>query len=363
MHFWRWLWTFLFCLIVVSVLGLVKFNQIKAAIAFGESFPEPSETVLSVVTGQSWWQSNHSVMGEIIATRSFDVRNELAGTIIKVGFVSGGKVVKGDVLVQLDITNEKAQLDALKARVSIAQLDVNRLAKLLKSNASSRDQFDKATAQLAISKANVRALQSVIAKKTLIAPFDSVAGLHQLEVGSYLPANTQIARLVNESDEVWVDFLIPQEYADLSKGEWVQLSSVGLLADTHKAKIIALSQEIDVNSRNLKVRALWSQVPTSIKPGVLLKVELPVGDKEAVVRLPNVAVRYDAFGSYVFVLDKDNDGDWRAARKSINVLGGEDKVAIISSKIGLGKNIATIGSSKLRQGILVNIKSGITTDE
>ena len=63
------------------------------------------------------------------------------------------------------------------------------------------------------------------------------------------------------------------------------------------------------------------------------------------------------------MLDKDNDGDWRAARKSINVLGGEDKVAIISSKIGLGKNIATIGSSKLRQGILVNIKSGITTDE
>lgn len=363
MHFWRWVWTFLFCLIVVSVLGLVKFNQIKAAIAFGESFPEPSETVLSVITEQSQWQSNYSVMGEIIATRSFDVRNELAGAITQIGFISGGNVAKGDVLVQLDITNEQAQLEALRAQVSIAQLNVNRFAELLKSNASSQDQFDKATAELAISKANVRALQSVIAKKTLMAPFDSVAGLHQLEVGSYLSANTQITRLVSDSDEVWVDFLIPQEYANLSKDDWVQLSSASLLTELHRAKIIALSQEIDVNSRNLQVRALWSHVPKSIKPGVLLNVELPIGDRQSVVRLPNVAVRYDAFGSYVFVLDKDNNGDWRATRQSIEVLGSEDKTALISSNVGLGKNIATIGSSKLRQGILVNIKSGITTDE
>jgi membrane fusion protein (multidrug efflux system) len=363
MHFWRWVWTFLFCLVVVSVLGFVKFNQIKAAIAFGESFPEPSETVHSIITQQSMWQSNLSVMGEIVATRSLDVRNELAGVITKIGFKSGANVAKGDVLLQLDVANEKAQLEALKAQVTIAQLDVNRFAELIKSNASSRDQFDKATAQLTISKANVRALESVIAKKTLIVPFDSVAGLHQLEVGSYLSANTQITRLVSDSDEVWVDFLLPQEYANLVIGDGVKLSSANLLTQPHQAKVIALSQEIDVDSRNLRVRALWSKVPKSIKPGALLKVELPIGDKQSVVRLPNVAVRYDAFGSYVFILEKDKNGDWRAARQSIEVLGNENKTAIVAPEVSLGKNIATIGSSKLRGGILVNIKSEIATDE
>ena len=58
-------------------------NQIKAAIAFGESFPEPSETVRSIITEQSQWQSNINVMGEIVATRSLDVRNELAGIVPK----------------------------------------------------------------------------------------------------------------------------------------------------------------------------------------------------------------------------------------------------------------------------------------
>ena len=363
MHFWRWVWTFLFCLIVVSVLGFVKFNQIKAAIAFGESFPEPSETVHSIITQQSQWQSNLSVMGEIVATRSLDVRNELAGIITKVGFKSASNVIKGDVLIQLDVSSEAAQLEALKAQVTIAQLDVNRFAELIKSNASSRDQFDKAKAQLAISKANVRALQFVIAKKTLIAPFDSVTGLHQLEVGGYLSANTQITRLVSDSDEVWVDFLIPQEHTNLKTGDTIKLSSVNLLTQHHQAKVIAFSQEIDVNSRNLQVRALWSKVPKSIKPGALLMVELPIGDMQNVVRLPNVAVRYDAFGSYVFVLEKDKNGDWRATRQSIEVLGNEDKTAIIAPDVSLGKNIATIGSSKLRGGILVNIKPGIASDE
>jgi membrane fusion protein (multidrug efflux system) len=187
MRVWRWVWTFLFCMLVVSVLGFVKFNQIKAAIAFGESFPEPSETVQSIVISQSQWQSTLSIMGEVVATRSLDLRNELEGVVTQVGFVSGGKVLKGSVLLQFDVENEEAQLAALQAQVSIVQLDVNRFSELLKSNASSQDQLDRAKAQLTVAKANVRALKSTINKKTLIAPFDAMVGLHQLEVAFCQP--------------------------------------------------------------------------------------------------------------------------------------------------------------------------------
>ena len=355
MHLWRWVWTFLFCLIVVSVLGFVKFNQIKAAIAFGESFPEPSETVHSIVTKQSQWQSSLIVMGEVVATRSLDLRNELAGVITKVGFVSGGKVTKGSLLLQLDVENEEAQLAALTAQVSIAQLEVNRFSELIKSNASSREQLDRAKAQLAIAQADVQALQSTITKKTLLAPFDAMVGLHQLEVGSYLSANTFITRLVSDSDAVWVDFSIPQEHANLAKGDVVQVSSDALLTDVYDAKVIALSQEIDVTSRNLRARALWLNPPKLIKPGALIEVKLSIGNNLNIVRVPSVAVRYDAFGTYVFILNKDKNGDWRATRQSIVVQANVNKTAIVSDGLTLGQNIASIGSSKLREGILVNI--------
>jgi membrane fusion protein (multidrug efflux system) len=355
MHFWRWVWTFLFCLIVVSVLGFVKFNQIKAAIAFGESFPEPSETVQVIVVEQSQWQSKLSVMGEVVATRSLDLRNELAGVITKVGFVSGDKVAKGSLLLQLDVENEEAQLAALQAQVSIVQLDVNRFSELLKSNASSQDQLDRAKAQLAVAKANVRALQSTISKKTLLAPFDAKVGLHQLEVGGYLSGNTLITRLVSVSDAVWLDFLVPQEHANLAQGDVVQVISESLLTEVSSAKVIAISQEIDVVSRNLRARALWLNTPKQIKPGALVEVKLSIGNNLNIFRIPSVAVRYDAFGTYVFALDKDKNGDLRATRQSIKVQAKDKKTSIVTSGLSIGQNIASIGSSKLREGILVNV--------
>ena len=357
MHIWRWLWTFLFCLIVVSVLGFMKFNQIKAAIAFGESFPEPSETVQVVVTQQSQWQSNLTVMGEVVATRSLDLRNELEGVITNVGFVSGGKVAKGSVLLQLDVENENAQLAALKAQVSIAQLDVNRFSELIKSNASSRDQLDRAMAQLAVAKANVWALQSTIRKKTLIAPFDARVGLHQIEVGRYLSANTLITRLVSVSDAVWLDFLVPQEHANLAQGDIVQVKSTSLLTNVHSAKVIALSQEIDIASRNLRARALWSNAPKHVKPGALVEVQLSIGNMLNVIKIPSVALRYDAFGTYVFSLNKDKNENWRATRQSVEVQSKDNKSSIVISGLDIGQTIASIGSSKLREGILVNVVS------
>jgi membrane fusion protein (multidrug efflux system) len=355
MHFWRWVWTFLFCLLVVSVLGFVKFNQIKAAIAFGESFPEPSETVQSIEVSQSQWQSTLNVMGEVVATRSLDLRNELEGVITHVGFVSGAKVLKGSVLLQFDVENEAAQLAALQAQVSIVQLDVNRFSELLKSNASSQDQLDRAKAQLTIAKANVRALQSTINKKTLIAPFDAMVGLHQLEVGGFLSANTMITRLISVSDAVWIDFLVPQEHTNITEGDVVKVKSSSLLTDTHTAKVIAMSQEIDLASRNLGVRALWSNAPKQIKPGALIEVQLSVGNNLSVVKIPSVAVRYDAFGSYVFILNKDKNSDWRATRQSIEVQTKVNKTTIVTSGLSIGQTVASIGSSKLREGLLVNV--------
>jgi membrane fusion protein (multidrug efflux system) len=354
MHIWRWVWTFLFCLVVVSVLGFVKFNQIKAAIAFGESFPEPSETVNMIVTEQSDWQPTLMVMGEAVATRSLDVRNELAGVITKIGFESAAKVKKGDLLLQLDIENELAQLAALKAQVSIAQLDVNRFSELIKSNASSRDQLDRASAQLAVTEANVRALQSVIVKKTLTAPFDSVTGLHQLEVGAYLSANTLVTRLVSSSGNLWVDFLVPQEYANLQQGALVQIKSASLPEQKQQATIIALSQEIDLNSRNLRVRALWNNAPTQIKPGSLLEVNLPSAKNQSVIKLPNVAIRYDAFGTYVYALIKANK-EWRAKRQPVEIQGHDQYSVVVTSGLKTGDTIATIGSAKLKDGMLVNV--------
>ncbi|MEO0367222.1 MAG: efflux transporter periplasmic adaptor subunit, partial [Pseudomonadota bacterium] len=58
-----WLYAVGGCLILVVVLGFVKFTQIRAAIAFGESFPEPSETVQTTIVEYQSWQPSMTVVG------------------------------------------------------------------------------------------------------------------------------------------------------------------------------------------------------------------------------------------------------------------------------------------------------------
>lgn len=356
MHLWRWVVTLLFCLGTVAILGSIKFTQIQAAIAFGASFPEPSETVQVEKVAWSKWQPTLNVNGEAIATRSVAVRNELEGMITKVGFASGAQVSQGDVLLQLDVTDELAQLDAIKAEQRIAQLDVNRFTQLLKSNASSRDQIDRAKAQLSVAKARARSIQFTIDKKTLVAPFDGVAGLHELEVGAFLPANTVVTKLVNSKDEIWVDFSLPQQYARLAPGDAVTISSNSLLDQSYQAQVVASSQEIQSESRNLRYRALWKNKPDWIKPGALLDVGLPISSEKTVIILPSVAIRYDAFGTYVFQLVQDDKKQWRAKRVSVEVEASSGKSSIVVSQLMIDASIATIGSSKLSEGILVNIE-------
>jgi membrane fusion protein (multidrug efflux system) len=357
MHWRRWLVAIVFCFAVVGSLGFVKFNQIMAAQAFGASFPEPSETVRVETVATSTWQPSLRLIGSVLPIHSLEIRNELEGVVTYIGFKSGGKVEEGAVLLRMQVDDELAQLDAIDAEIMIAELDVTRFEKLLEQRASSREQYDRAKAQLAVSNARKRSLEAVIAKKTVIAPFAGQAGLHQLETGAFLAADTMTTKLVSDSNTVWVDFNIPQAYSNLTLGTQVTVSSTSLGFADATAVIAAIDQEISTRSRNLRVRAELTTVQLKLKPGTIVSVSLPVYSPREVVRLSTKAIRHDAFGTYVFKLSKDGNNNWRAVRQVVTVISKENESSIIdiasSNSLQLNDIIATQGSFKLREGILV----------
>ena len=359
MHWRRWLVTVVFCFAVVGLLGFIKFNQVMAAIAFGESFPEPSEAVKIEKVAVSQWQPSLRLIGTVLPTRSIEIRNELEGMVSFIGFESGGAVKKGDVLLRMQVDNELAQLDAINAEIKIAELDLERIEKLLEQKVSSRDQFDRAKAQQAVVNARKRALQAEIAKKTIIAPFPGQTGLHQLETGAFLSANTLVTKLVSNSNTVWVDFNVPQTYSNMPIGTEILVSSDALGLNNAKATVAAIDQELSTRSRNIRARAQLTSDSVKLKPGVIVSVALPVYEAKEIVRLSSKAIRYDAFGTYVFVLNKDDKDNWRATRQVVKVLTkeGDSSVIDIEASKGLAVNdvVATQGSFKLREGILVYI--------
>lgn len=232
----------------------------------------------------------------MVPTRSVTLSNELAGTIAHVGFTSGATVISGQLLVQLDTSEESAQRQAATAEAEIARLDLERNEKLIASGAAAQEARDRAKARFSAALAAVRRLDAVIAKKTLRAPFNAKTGLHQLEVGQYLDKGDIITRLIGIDDEVWIDFTLPQEQAVLEIG--TQISVTVLKRDrTVNAKIIARDAFVNESSRNVGFRAVTDNQNLGAFPGSLVTVEVPLGELRTATLVPVTAVRRDTFGA------------------------------------------------------------------
>lgn len=354
----RWLWLLLACLVIVAVLGGLKYIQITKAIAFGNSFPERSETVTSVIARPVSWPQQYRTIGEVRATRYVELRTEVDGKISEIGFVGGSAVSAGQSLLVLDSSEERAQLQATRAQLQLAELQLKRIAELRGRKLASENEYDSAQADKNILEANVAALEARIEKKSLSAPFDAQTGLHALQVGQYLPANAVITELTGGQGELWVDFSLPQGKASLAIGDPVQISSRSLSTIHLTATVISADASLNSQSRNRGYRALLSNPPEAIRPGSVVDVEVTTGNLEGVFRLPASAVRRNNFGAYVYVLEAAETGaiaEFRAVRRQVTVGPGDGEDIIVTGGIEPGEQLAAIGAFKLMDGLLTHV--------
>ena len=356
----RWLVTVLCCVVLVGGLGAYKTLQIRNAIAFAESFPEQSETIEVAVAQLKSWQPKVNALGEIVAPQSIVLRNELAGTIVELGFRAGETVKQGQLLLKQDSREEQARLDAAKAETELAQLAMKRYAKLLQQNASSKDRYDQAKSELAIAKANVKTLRAIIDKKTLLAPFDAFTGLHSLTAGQFLAANSLITNLVGIDQRAWIDFNLPQQQSGVSLNTPVQIVTPNLLAKPITGAIIAIDTAVMAQSRHLRFRAQVQDNQRLLKPGSLVEVSVDVGASQSSIMLPATAIRYDNFGSYIYRVDTniDQQGNQiqRAKKQKVSLGPKQNGDVIVLSGLHEGDLVAANGAFKLSDGMLINIQ-------
>lgn len=354
----RWGLLLLLCLVVLAVLGGLKYLQVTRAIAFGKSFPERSETVTAVIatagTSQQWYRT----IGEVRATKFIELRTEVDGKIVGIGFEGGSPVVAGQQLLLLDSAEERAQLQATRAQLTLAELQLQRLKELRRGNLASQNDYDKAEADKDVLLANAAALAATIEKKSLVAPFDAQTGLHKLQVGQYLAANTLITDMTGGEDEVWIEFKLPQGKASPAIGDVVQISSRSLSDETLRATVIAADASVDPRGRSRGFRALLKNPPEAIRPGSVVDVEVVTGVLEGVFRLPGSAVRRNNFGAFVYVLKEAEPGaiaPYRASRRQVTVGPADGEDVFVIGGLEAGERVAAIGAFKLLDGLLTHV--------
>src|SRR6202047_3096825 len=128
-------------IVIIAGLGFVKYRQIQTAIAQGSSFAPPPDAVTTVVAKSETWPSTLDVIGTTAAIQGVTVSADLPGSVDKIHFESGQWVKEGDILVELDIRQERAQLASLEAQRDLAKINFGRAQELVKQGVIARQEF------------------------------------------------------------------------------------------------------------------------------------------------------------------------------------------------------------------------------
>src|SRR6516162_9705204 len=136
-------------------LGFVKYKQVEAAIAQGASFEPPPTAVTTVVAKEEIWPSTLTVIGTAAAIQGVTVSADLPGTVDKIHFESGQWVKEGDVLVELDTRQERAQLANVEAQRDLAKVNYGRTEALVKEGVVARQEYDTVIANQRATEAQV----------------------------------------------------------------------------------------------------------------------------------------------------------------------------------------------------------------
>jgi membrane fusion protein (multidrug efflux system) len=348
--------------LLLAILGFVKVRQSHSA-AQASAFQPPPEAVTTIVARQEKWPATLAAIGTIAPVKGVTVSADLPGTVDRIAFESGKSVREGQVLVDLDTRQERAQLAAAEAQRDLARLNFRRTQELFNQGVISRMEYDRATADQRQTDAQVGEIRATIDRKTIRAPFSGVLGLRKVNLGQYLAAGNEIVPL-QSLDPVYVNFGIPQQSAgQLRIGQNVRVATGDVAGVEFRGRVTAVDSVVDEATRNLQVQATVGNPDGKLHAGMFAQVDLMLGATRSVVALPASAINYAPYGDSVFIVSelKDQKGQpYRGLRQQFVKLEGArgDQVAVVSG-INPGDEVVSSGGFKLRNGAAVQVNNKI----
>ena len=348
--------------LLIAALGFFKYRQISAAMSAG--WTPPPEAVTTVVATQADWQGTMHAIGTAIAVQGVVLSADLPGVVSDIEFESGKPVRKGQVLVRLDTSTERAQYESAVARRDLAKVNLERVGQLKQKGANSQAELDRAAAEAKQAEAQVAELHAIIMRKTIRAPFAGVAGIRRVNLGQYLAGGDPVVPL-QASAPIYVNFAVPQQDAgSLSTGTQVNVSVEGTDEVLATGKITAINSMVDETTRNVDIQATFDNKNGRLQPGAFVEVQVMMKSSSSVIALPVSAISYAPYGNSVYIVEEMDGPDgkkYKGVRQQFVKLGDArgDQVAVLSG-VKAGEEVVTSGVFKLRGGAAVQVNNNIT---
>jgi membrane fusion protein (multidrug efflux system) len=195
-------------------------------------------------------------VGTLRSSQNIMLRPEVAGRVLALGFADGARVRAGQVLVQMDDTLQRAEVQQSLAQMSIAKANHKRNQELVAQNFVSQRSLEESSAALQVADAQLGLSCARLERMRLIAPFNGVVGIRNVNVGDYVKDGADLINLENIGS-LYVDYRLPERYqTKVAPGQVIEVKLDAFSGRMFKAKVEAVDPLIDANGRSIGVRAV-----------------------------------------------------------------------------------------------------------
>ena len=265
------------------------------------------------------------------------------GRVLSVRVDAGDWVGQGQVLAVIDrsvqsqqAAAQAAQIEVSRADAQLAQANLDRALQLVERGFISKADVDRLTstrdaafARVKVAEAQLGELRARTARLNIVAPAAGYVLQRSVEPGQTVGAGSPALFTIARGGEMeLLAQLSESQLAGLSQG--VSASVVPTGSDkTFEGQVWQLSPTIDATSRQGTARIALAYAP-ELRPGGFATASIDSGSIQATI-LPESAVLADGEGSFVYVVNEENE----ATRNSVTTgMVTADGIAITEGLAG-----------------------------
>lgn len=297
-------------------------------------------------------------VGTLLSNESVMLQPEVTGRVVGINFEEGRPVRLGQILIELDSSIERAQLAQEEADLALAQSNFDRARDLRRSNAGTQRALDEAQAQLRTAESAIELAKARLAKLTLTAPFDAVAGLRRISVGDLVTAGTDIVNL-EQVRPLKVDFSVPEIFLPkVGNGQKIAVLVDAFPGEVFEGTVFAINPLLSEAGRALIVRALIDNTEVRLRPGLFARVTLTLSESADAVWVAEQAVVPEAGKQFAFKVVDGGEGKPKVARR-VEVALGQRRPGEVQVTAGLapGDLVVVAGVQKVRNDAPVTVQA------
>jgi len=295
-------------------------------------------------------------LGTTQANESVTLTAKVTDTVRRVNFEDGDYVEAGAVLIELTNQEEEALLAEARANLDDAENQLRRQEDIHARGLGAASELDVARSKAAAQRARLNSIVARLRDRLIQAPFSGVLGFRQVSQGTMLTPNTPITS-IDDISVIKLDFTIPETFiGSMTPGAKIVAKSVGFADREFEGTVRTVGSRVDPVTRAVTVRAHIDNKDKSLRPGMLLTVDVVTAERTALV-VPEGSVFQIQNRAYVYGVDGDT-----VHQRQIEVGGRRFGVVEVLSGLSEGDVIVVEGIIKLREGVRVRFQEAAVSE-